>query len=786
MAKFLDCKWLLFIFSAYILLQYTLFPVLIDSESLILVMEALPYVVSAIVFHYVAKKQSGHYRQFWSILSWGELCYVLGLLSWIIYDLVLGIEAPVLSIGDLFWNLQNAIYMFALIRLLAKEKSIYQGIRFLFDTAVILIIVSAVSWEFLILPRFTNLIEQTSWWGVAANFSYPVTDLVIFICLFLLYYTNRFPFPKRVLTPLSSGFIIYVITDTIYLAQVASGTYKIGSWVDPMYSASVLLLVIAGITSAKTKPEKESLPVTEGTAAKIRYFLLYSLVIFLLTFTTYRMLSEKLDVIFIACIVTVVLITIRQVTVLLENDKLMHSLQEMLSKAEFLALYDQLSGLPNRRLFEIKAAEEIDKAGSTGEEQPMNAVLFMDLDRFKYVNDSFGHSTGDALIQAVSARLREFADGRHLVARMGGDEFTMLCKEVCSEKELIELSQHIIEEISRPVHLEQGEFCISASIGISVYPKDGTNISTLLKHADIALHEAKTTGKNRAVFYREDFNHTLSGKVAMEKELRRALAQNELILYYQPQVDAATEKLTGAEALVRWQKAPGVMVSPAEFIPLAEETGLIVPIGEWVLRTACSQAKQWLDEGTADFHISVNVSPRQFYEANFVDIVTSVLEETGLPPGLLVLEVTEGIAILDEGKTTEKLIQLKQLGVHIAMDDFGTGYSSLAYIKQLQVDILKIAQTFIFEVSSDPDKAPIVKAILAMADSLKLTVIAEGVETEEQFRFLQENGCNWIQGYYFYRPLPAAEMTRVFCASYAQPVSSKATAANHEGATLTG
>ncbi|MFD1176369.1 putative bifunctional diguanylate cyclase/phosphodiesterase [Paenibacillus puldeungensis] len=785
MAKFLDCKWLLIIFSAYILLQYTLFPVLSDSESLILFIEALPYVLSAFVFHYVAKKHHGHYRQFWNTLSLGEICYSLGLLSWIVYDLVLGIEAPVLSIGDLFWNLQNAIYMFALIRLLAKEKSIYQGIRFLFDTAIIFIIVSAVSWEYLILPRFANLLERTNWWGVAANFSYPVTDLVIFICLFLLYYTNRFPFSKSVLIPFSSGFIVYVVTDTIYLAQVASGTYKVGGWIDPMYSASVLLLVVAGLASVKTKPKKEMLLVTDGTAAKIRYFLLYSLVILLLSFTTYRVLTEKLDAIFIAFILTVVLITIRQVTVLLENDKLMHSLQEMLSKAEFLALYDQLSGLPNRRLFEMKATEDIGKAGCDEGKEPMMGVLFMDLDRFKYVNDSYGHSTGDALIEAVSSRLIKLADGRHFVARMGGDEFTMLCKEVRSENELLALAKLIIEEISRPVHLEQGEFCTSASIGISMYPKDGMNISTLLKHADIALHEAKTTGKNRAVFYREDFNQTLSGKVAMEKELRRALAQNELILYYQPQVDAATEKLTGAEALVRWQKAPGVMVSPAEFIPLAEETGMIVPIGEWVLRTACRKAKQWIDEGASDFHISVNVSPRQFYEANFVDIVASVLEKTGLPPRLLVLEVTEGIAILDEGKTTEKLIQLKQLGVHIAMDDFGTGYSSLAYIKQLQIDILKIAQTFIFEVSSDPDKAPIVKAILAMADSLKLTVIAEGVETEEQFRFLQENGCNWIQGYYFYRPLPTDEMNRVLSKSCVQPTARTVTT-NHEGATFNG
>jgi len=240
------------------------------------------------------------------------------------------------------------------------------------------------------------------------------------------------------------------------------------------------------------------------------------------------------------------------------------------------------------------------------------------------------------------------------------------------------------------------------------------------------------------------------------------LEQEELLLYYQPQIDAVSQKLVGVEALIRWKKQSGVMVSPAAFIPLAEETGLIVPIGQWVILNACRQAKQWKDAGVPLFHMSVNVSFRQISEPSFVCSVAAILEETGLPPEELVLEITEGIAIQDEQETLQKLLALKQMGVRISMDDFGTGYSSLGYLKLFQVEFLKIAQTFIYEVSVDPDKASIVKAILAMARSLKLTVIAEGVETEEQYRFLIEHGCDWIQGYYFHKPLSAEDMGRLF------------------------
>ncbi|MBE1440822.1 putative bifunctional diguanylate cyclase/phosphodiesterase [Paenibacillus sp. OAS669] len=752
---------LLYIITGFIIMQYLLFPYLRDCPSLILAIETIPYLLSFFTLRYAARKQHGHYRRFWSLLSWADILYILALLSWIVYDWVLGIVAPVPSIGDVFWNLQNITYVSALVYLLVKERSIYQGVRFLFDTLIVFIIVSIMSWEYVIHPQLAQLLKRTTVWGAVATSSYPVTDLVIFISLFMLFYTRRFPYPKKVFFPFASGFIVFVITDTLYLTQLTTNTYMIGGWIDPLYSASAMLVAIAGLSSTRLKPDTARIAVPQEAASKLRYLLPYSSAIVFLAFSVCRIDSQMMDAIFIASTATVALIVIRQITVLLENDKLMHKWQLMLGQAEFLASHDQLSLLPNRRMFEIQAAQDIDMAAANEGGQHSLAVLFFDLDRFKYVNDSYGHSTGDALIKAVAARLTALADKRHFVARMGGDEFTMLCK-TCSEEELLELSRRIIEEISRPFQLEQGEVCTSASVGISVYPKDGTTVSALLRNADIALYKAKSLGKNRAVFYDEEFNQALSLKMAMVTDLRKALEQGDFILYYQPQIDTASQKLVGIEALIRWQKPSGIMVSPAEFIPLAEETGLIVPIGEWVIRTACNQAKLWMDEGAPAFHLSVNVSPRQFNEANFVDMVISVLETSGLPPELLVLEITEGIAIQEERETVEKLHRLKRLGVQIAMDDFGTGYSSLGYLELLQVDVLKMAQTFISEVSGDSGKASIVKAILAMASSLKLTVIAEGVETEEQFQFLKQHGCDWIQGYYFQKPLPADEMSEVF------------------------
>ncbi|CAM3955078.1 EAL domain-containing protein [Cohnella lubricantis] len=761
MVRFLQPKHLIICFALYISAEYALFPFLSRHPDLILAIETLPYLFSVFALQHLARACHGRYRRrFWMFISWASACYAAAQLSWITYDQLLNIKAPLVSFGDVFWNLQSAIYLFALIYLISNKRGSVQTFRLLFDTMIFVVSAAVMSWEFVLRPNLDYLLAGSGWWGVYTSASYPVSDVAVLGCLFMM---HGKAFPKASVLPLFAGFCLYIVADTVYLLQVASNTYRIGNWSDPLYTGMIFTIMVAASYSARVAPEDIDKPVDPRYGSRTRYALTYGSMVALLILMLRRLESYNMGIVFYTSLTVVGLIIIRQVTILLENDRLMGRLQQMLERTRTLAFYDQLSLLPNRRYFEMKAKEALEQAESSKAEHRMLAVLFIDLDRFKNVNDSYGHDAGDSLIHAVTERLTKLAGERHFVARMGGDEFTMLCQEIGSEQELQQLAQEILAEIAKPIRLEPGEFCMSASIGIAVYPRDGTTIACLLKNADTALYKAKALGKNRCVLYTEKFSQDLAAKLVLENELRRAFEQQELMLYYQPQIEAASGRLAGVEALIRWRKQGDVMVSPAEFIPVAEESGLIVPIGEWILRTACLQAKQWMDTGCGPLQMSVNVSPRQFIEANFVDRVASTLQQTGLPPERLVLEITEGIAIAmeDEQETAEKLRELKQLGVRISMDDFGTGYSSLGYLRRFQVDELKIAQTFIFEVPGDSEKASIVQAILAMARTLKLKVIAEGVETEEQYRFLRDEGCDWIQGYFFHKPMTSEEMSRL-------------------------
>ncbi|MCQ6561469.1 putative bifunctional diguanylate cyclase/phosphodiesterase [Paenibacillus mendelii] len=446
---------------------------------------------------------------------------------------------------------------------------------------------------------------------------------------------------------------------------------------------------------------------------------------------------------------------------LAENEAFLQKEQRLLDRNEFMTHYDMLSGLPNRQYFEEKVSLELQRLKANGVEGRMLAVMFIDLDRFKYMNDSYGHATGDEIIRQVGIRLKESSDARMTVARLGGDEFAVLFTDINGRGEPFEWSEAILEAIEEPLLLASLELRLTGSIGITIAPDDGMTTMELMKNADIALYKAKALGRNKCWFYTKELKGALKRKLAIEQALRIALEQDEFILHYQPQYRACTKELVGAEALIRWQPRNGSLVSPADFIPLAEETGLIVPIGDWVLRTACSQAAEWLRQGFPPFQISVNVSPRQLVEADFADRVRTILRETGLPPQYLMLEITEGVAIREEMETLAKLLPLKQQGVQVAVDDFGTGYSSLSYLTAVQVDSLKIAQMFIKDIPGSGGQAAIVKAIVAMAGSLKLNVIAEGVETEEQYEFLRSQGCHWIQGYYFAKPIAAEEFEQL-------------------------
>ena len=443
-------------------------------------------------------------------------------------------------------------------------------------------------------------------------------------------------------------------------------------------------------------------------------------------------------------------------------------LQRAEERIRQLAFIDSLTRLPNRELFKDRLSAALRLAKRHGRRV---GLLFLDLDNFKRINDTLGHSVGDLLLQATAERLKlslrtsdtiarvEADDRDETIARLGGDEFTLLLPEVRRSEDVAVVAERIQANLSQPLVLAGHEVFITPSIGIALFPEDGDDPETLLKNADMAMYLAKRQGRNLYRFYDSTLNEVALKRLTMENQLRKAIEQNELSIHYQPQLDLPSGRISGVEALLRWQSAVLGAVSPADFIPLAEETGLIIPIGEWVLRTACRQARAWQDAGIGLQRMAVNISVLQFVQPSFPGLVARILEETGLAPEALELEITESLLMKDPEGATLTLQALKDLGVQLAIDDFGTGYSSLSRLKQLPLDRLKIDKAFVREVNSQPDDAAIATAVIAMAESMGLRVIAEGVENEAQLRFLKSKHCDEVQGYYLSRPLPVGEIT---------------------------
>ncbi|MCH7998066.1 MAG: EAL domain-containing protein [Chloroflexi bacterium] len=417
-----------------------------------------------------------------------------------------------------------------------------------------------------------------------------------------------------------------------------------------------------------------------------------------------------------------------------------------------LAYHDALTNLANRTMFEDRLVVTLAQARR---KRRMAAVMFLDLDQFKVVNDTVGHALGDRLLQSVAERLTGLVRDGDTVARVGGDEFTLLLAEVERVEEVAEVAERVLDALRQPWVLNGHEFRITTSIGIAMFPSDGEDADSLLSNADTAMYRAKDQGRDNYKLYTPAMNARIVERLALENSLRHGLERGEFLVYYQPQVDIASGKIVGMEALVRWQHPERGLVFPAEFIPVAEETGLIVPLGEWVLRTACAQNKAWQEAGFPPMRMAVNLSARQFQQRDLIEEVDEVLKETGLEARWLQLEITEGVAMQDVESNIAVLRKLREMGVQIAIDDFGTGHSSLSYLSRLPIDVIKIDQSFVQDMTTDPNDAAIARSIIVMAHNLKLKVIAEGVETEEQLAFLKKRRCDEMQGYLFSKPAPA-------------------------------
>lgn len=444
--------------------------------------------------------------------------------------------------------------------------------------------------------------------------------------------------------------------------------------------------------------------------------------------------------------------------------KIEKKLEEQRDILDYTAYHDYLTKLANRAQFITILEKTLDKA----QQQSFQVgLLFIDLDRFKEINDSFGHSVGDLVLCEIADWLNAIAAKDALIARLGGDEFTLIVEDKTNE-EIEHLVNNIIDIIQKPLTFYATEMYLTCSIGISFFPKDAKDAESLLRNADTAMYKAKNKGKNTFQFYNQSMTEASIERLQMENHLRRAIEKDELVLYYQPQVDAENHKITGAEVLLRWNDSVLGNVSPAKFIPLAEETGLILPLGDWVLKEAFIQQSKWLQSGIAPDVLAINIAAKQIYYTDLVATITNLLETYEIDPHTIELEITERIIVENPDYTIKVLNTLRSLGVRISIDDFGTGYSSLSYLKTLPLDKIKIDQSFIRGIPASHEDAQIIKTIISLSQGLNKSVIAEGVETEGQKSFLQEAGCSEMQGYLFAKPLPAVEFEQFMREGYIQ------------------
>ena len=451
-----------------------------------------------------------------------------------------------------------------------------------------------------------------------------------------------------------------------------------------------------------------------------------------------------------------VLEVIRNITEDLSTEAQLREHRERLYHAVH---HDTLTNLPNRMLLQDRLSRMMMKAKRN---KTYVAILFLDLDRFKKINETLGHDIGDHLLLEVSKRLKNCVRKSDTVARIGGDEFGVILDDLRDVKFVAVVARKFLQALSKPIIIQEYELYATSSIGISLYPDDGEDEDVLFRCADTALYRAKDAGKNNYQYYTPDMNTRAFEFLLMESGLRKAVENDELVVFYQPLINLENNKLIGMEALLRWQHPEKGMISPGDFIPLAEETGLIEPIGEWVLQAACAQNKKWQDAGYPPVKVSVNMSSRQFSKKNVVEIISETLEKTGLSPEYLGIEITESVIMQDVKSTITKLKQLHDMGICLSIDDFGTGYSSLSYLKLFPIDFLKIDRSFVFNITSDSTDAAIAASVILLAHSMELKVVAEGVETSEQMELLRGQGCDYVQGFLFSKPLAAEEFVPFF------------------------
>ncbi|MFC5464971.1 EAL domain-containing protein [Lederbergia graminis] len=681
-------------------------------------------------------------KYFWLLLCCGVFFYISSNFVWFCFLVATG-KPLYPNVSSYLWLVSYLFFLGALIYMSQIISMYVTNSHYVFNIVVFITIANAVSVQYFIdsILEFGGNVLSISFKTLA----YPMLSLSIMFVTTTLYFLSKRSRIRKQLKFIIIVFYLQILADAIFVYNNIQGSYDLGGYIDPLW---LLAILFKGSASLDIQPNQPIPEVKEITYEKTKGTIFpYLGIIFLLILVILNN-EWEVNALNIGICILFLLVIVRQFTIMKQNDHLM-------SEYRFLAYHDPLTLLKNRASFKLELAQMMESAEK---KHHTLALLLIDLDRFKMINDTLGHHIGDNLLVLSAKRLKDTLPSSNEIYRLGGDEFTIIIPNT-NPNNCIITAEKILEEFSKPFVIDEYEISITPSIGISTYPNNGTNADELMKNADAAMYLAKANGKNNFQFFNSELNRQLERKVAIEHGLRKALEENELSLYYQPKVDLHSGRIIGSEALLRWNHPEFGLISPNEFIPIAEETGDIAAIGDWVLQTACKQNRKWQKMGFPFLTIAVNVSARQFQQQDFLKKIHTGLQEIGYSPKLLELEITESI-MQNIKESTEMLKSLKATGIKTAIDDFGTGYSSLFILKELPIDTIKIDKAFIDDIKEAGDYS-MVRTIINMGLNLNLEVVAEGIEDEFQAEVLAKNQCNYGQGYLYSKPVQAHEFEQL-------------------------
>lgn len=712
-----------------------------DNDLRIIAISLLPIFSSVIALMWLTQtvRRVNEQKVYWFLLLLAIFNSILGNIFFSLSDMG-RINGPFVVWSNVFWVLCYLTFLTVLVK---RTKSIgftFHNKNYIFNIVVYMIMATSVSHHYLVGPYIALPdIDQSK---KIFTIGFEILDLAMLFFSLLLYYLVKSRKIEKTALFLVLGILCQLSADTLMVFQYPSSGYSPGGMVDLLWT---MMPLIVGLTGLLHEEESEKKEAEAGLfdSSKSEFYLPYASAILLVILVTHsyhwelNMLSSALSLIFL-------LIVVRQYLIIQENETL-------LKETKYLALHDSLTGMANRYSFmrDIEKSLQINK-------QPM-ALYLIDLDRFKHINDSLGHLVGDKLLISVAKRIEKNLGEGEKLYRLGGDEFVVLKKDATLET-AHSLAEQLVSAFSKEFWIAKNRVILTPSIGISLFPSQADNGDDLLKYADVAMYHAKEKGKNNFVFYDVMLMESMVRKLRLETEMQLAIERNEFYLVYQPKVNLKTNRVTGVEVLIRWEHPELGFISPEEFIPIAEETGMIVEIGAWVLENACLQMQEWVEKGFDLSNISINVSGIQLRHQNFIQVIEHALALSGLSPEYLELEITETI-MQNKEVTTSFLEQLKNMGVKSSIDDFGTGYSSLQALHHLPIDVLKIDRSFVMGLT-EFEMSPMVKTMIELGLNLGLEIVAEGIETEYQLMYLQKHGCHYGQGYFLSKPLKKLEFEK--------------------------